>query len=1060
MVGKGFLAIEDLGKYTVPMAPKGAPSSFLQIFGIARFLGGPPLERKIAGILAYLALEGPSSRQKIAGMFWPKVEDEKARRNLRQTVHRLRENYPEVVNSDDIMAINETVTPLISEEDAESGPLLQGLDFFDCDEFLEWLESTRARFEGRKREKLNGQANNFEESGLYAEAIQVSKRLLELDPISEEIHRRLMRLYYLTGDRPSAIAVFEQLEEKLKHELGVSPLPETIELSRVIEHGSVIPGATKRADKIPISVLRPPVLVGRENEWAQLESAWESGLAIAIIGAPGMGKTRLLHDFLQSKGKYDLLEGRPGDSSVPFAPYARSLRRIFNDDKNFHISESERTELARIVPELWPKNPPPIKTQQEKIQFFETVSAVLERLGEGELQVLAVDDLQYFDPASFELVNFSFTRNFGKQSRLVGSYRSGELNPEIKMVLDQAFDSGMIVQVELEALSPEKISELLQSLESPELHQQELSQSISRYTGGNPMFVLETLKELYKNQKVGQKFPDKMPPPGKIEPLIARRLDRLSPLALKLARVAAIAGEDFSPNLASKILHINPVELTEPWLELESSQVLTENRFAHDLIYEATLSGIPSVMKGLLHRETALHLAPEQAAPHLWLAIQPGHADSSELNRTLEIFIKAGKNHFYKGSYETGLEWYNRAIGLASSASEKINAQISKARTLERHMQFKSSADTLAEIEPTLEDPSVSPILKAKFWNTKATLLNIGFKELSEAGALAQRALRLVINFDDFDSLAERADAIARLGQIAFDSREFDSAKNFHLEALTLRKTLGDKERIAESMVTLANAIAYLRQDGWKTYLEEALAISKQQRLDILAVRILNNLGQFSWQSGELDQAEKYLSQALQHSHDSGRPLATMQILNNLGAVQFLQQKFELAIQTYQQALENTEVQDPIDKGMVLGNIAEAYLRLNQPARAKDSALEGLKILTDSSRVTDQPELCIYLAEAEILVGDTSAAEKALKRSLEWATQADISEKIATAMARLARLKGDKKLAKKSLELYENPTTQSANLLGKGRLEEANKVIQQLGDKYEEDRLRSDALNF
>lgn len=71
-------------------------------------------------------------------------------------------------------------------------------------------------------------------------------------------------------------------------------------------------------------MLRPPVLIGREAAWAQLEAAWgqleaawAAGQTIYVTGAPGVGKTRLAQDFVASKGRALYLPGHPGAEQVP-----------------------------------------------------------------------------------------------------------------------------------------------------------------------------------------------------------------------------------------------------------------------------------------------------------------------------------------------------------------------------------------------------------------------------------------------------------------------------------------------------------------------------------------------------------------------------------------------------------------------------------------------------------------------------------------------------------------------------------------------------------------------
>ncbi len=124
---------------------------------------------------------------------------------------------------------------------------------------------------------------------------------MHLDPLSEGAHRRLMRLLYLMGDRPAALRAYHRCRNLLERVLGVAPLPETRDLAQLIDRGAVdAPPAPAR--RIPLAVLRPPVLVGRADVWAKMEAAWANGQCILLVGPAGAGKSRLMQDFVMSKG--------------------------------------------------------------------------------------------------------------------------------------------------------------------------------------------------------------------------------------------------------------------------------------------------------------------------------------------------------------------------------------------------------------------------------------------------------------------------------------------------------------------------------------------------------------------------------------------------------------------------------------------------------------------------------------------------------------------------------------------------------------------------------------
>ena len=163
----------------------------------------------------------------------------------------------------------------------------------------------------------------------YADALTHAGELLALEPLSEDAHRRVMRLHYLRGDRAAALLAFDRCERVLKDEVGAQPSAETLALLATIEArrggGAALPadghGAGERA--APAAADRP-----RARTRAACAEAWHAGQVVALIGEAGMGKTRLLHDVRRRTAGVVHAAGRPGDAGVPFATLARLLRAV------------------------------------------------------------------------------------------------------------------------------------------------------------------------------------------------------------------------------------------------------------------------------------------------------------------------------------------------------------------------------------------------------------------------------------------------------------------------------------------------------------------------------------------------------------------------------------------------------------------------------------------------------------------------------------------------------------------------------------------------------------
>jgi DNA-binding SARP family transcriptional activator len=194
--------------------------------------------RNAKALLAYLAVQPgqPHSREKLMALLWGERSDKQARHSLNQTLVHIRKAAvradDQILDSDreciafvpgsvdvDVSDFRELAAGRPSEAmDLYAGPFLDGLGIREV-EFENWLSAQRSEFHALACQALKEQCERCVTEGRYVEAIEVGKRLVTLDPLCEEIHRKLMRLYDETGDRTSALKQYQSCAAALEREL-------------------------------------------------------------------------------------------------------------------------------------------------------------------------------------------------------------------------------------------------------------------------------------------------------------------------------------------------------------------------------------------------------------------------------------------------------------------------------------------------------------------------------------------------------------------------------------------------------------------------------------------------------------------------------------------------------------------------------------------------------------------------------------------------------------------------------------------------------------------------
>lgn len=570
------------------------------------------LERKDAALLALLAVDGPTSRSRAAALLWPDSESQKARNSLRQRLFRLRRAAGrDVVDESTALALSggvvhdlaELRAQLAQDPSAASGELLGNFGYEDCAELDDWVRSARERFRSQRRDMLAAVAAEEESAGHIARALAIAERLVADESLSEQAHRLVMRLHYRRGDRSAALAAYARCAQWLRKELGAEPSIETRELVQLIERAGELPGVAAR--RAPTALTRPPVRVGRERQLHALEDAWERRRIAVLIADAGMGKSRLLGDFAQTSG-VPVIGARPGDDRVPYALIARLLRAVLAPGVAVTPSTLDgpiRLELAHVLPELGAAPPEPLKPAR----FNQALVQALAACQSSGLAGVALDDLHFADAASVELLPVLVTSGL----RLALAVRGAEV--PAAFAAWQGAEAGIdLVEVPLPPLTEADVRQLLDTLALDGIDAAALAGPLARHTGGNPYFVLETLGTLVTQADTSGAA---LPTAPSVGALIERRLAQLSAAALRLARVAALAGADFSAALAAHVLQTHPLDLSEAWTELERAQVLRGDGFVHDLVRDVAARAVPAPIGQLLHRGIAGYLEAQGAPP-------------------------------------------------------------------------------------------------------------------------------------------------------------------------------------------------------------------------------------------------------------------------------------------------------------------------------------------------------------------------------------------------------------------------------------------------------------
>ena len=246
--------------------------------------------KKAIALLSYLArVPGERhARDKIATLLWGNSDSQHARDSLRQTLARLRRSLAQIdcacvyshrellyfdpgilrvdVAEFERLCGEGTPASLGRAASLYRGPFLDGFDLQEED-FEAWLRAERIALHNRARDALDRLLDCHVATNDVERGIRVAEQLLELDPLQEQIHRKLIRLYAATGDRVRALKQYQTCCAVLRSELGLLPDAETEELHDSLRErhtgGQIRPhtAVTVGASATPLLPDRPSIAV-------------------------------------------------------------------------------------------------------------------------------------------------------------------------------------------------------------------------------------------------------------------------------------------------------------------------------------------------------------------------------------------------------------------------------------------------------------------------------------------------------------------------------------------------------------------------------------------------------------------------------------------------------------------------------------------------------------------------------------------------------------------------------------------------------------------------------
>jgi DNA-binding SARP family transcriptional activator/predicted ATPase len=1013
----------------------------------------PPIaSTRARALFAYLVLNRDRShpRAALAGLFWLDLPETQARRRLSQALWHVARRVndlpqgPYLAREGDLVGFDATLPHQVDvdtfdrlsqgsvAEMAEAarlyrGSLLSGI-------YDDWILLEQERLRERWLTLLDQLAHAYREEGRPEAAVETARVLLQADPWHEPGARLLMTLLADQGRAGEALHVYLDLRARLQADLGVSPAAETKDLyHRLRAAHPQIPSPTPLSQPSPQSVVR-------EREMTALEAALQparqdEGRLILLSGPAGIGKTHAARTTAAAAHRlgfwtlYAHAE-EPFGPPAPYDPLDQALRAGVEalGDLPPGLSPLGQAALAALLPDLVPATPDLDAATLPPARFHDALASALASLADPGPLLLVLDDLHWADPAVWVVLRALLPHLTGCPLVVIAAFRSADLPTAIVPWPDRLAAHSNAHSLTLPQLSPDEVGQLTTQLLGQPLPTA-LTARIHRETGGNPLFVVETMRGLMEegdfhptpNGHPAWPSEEALPIPTTLHQAITTRLSHLTPQSQRLLCQAAVLGDDFDFDLLQAVSGEEDEEqLLEQLDELLGRNLLKEAderyHFSHSLVRRVLYDDTHTRRRRLWHRKAAealAHLAPQQVAARA----RHAHA-AKEWPGALELGLQAAEQALAVFATEEAEAFYclvqdaEQRLGDVSP-SLRLRRLHGLARVHRLRNEEEAEAQALEEwrdIARVTEDASSESLALAE-------LARNACRRGRSIDALpwAQEAIRLA----DRDPNA-RAKALEALGMCHEAQGDLVRSLEFHRQAADAASRAGALQQEAESLNSLAIALEVGGEvaDAAEMYRRSAaLAAACGDRLT--ESRAINNLGTIHVLQGDYGPARKAYESALAAVQALEIREGQALVQRNLAEAWMVMGHPQIARAYLDTALALHEQLD------CPGEHAKALADLAGWAVATDTPQEALDYLQRARRILPQQELQeehLYYhyqsANVYLVLKDTAAAAHHAERLALLAQQAGIAwleGQIALLDGRIAAAEREVEAAERSL---------------------------------------------
>ncbi len=760
------------------------------------------------------------------------------------------------------------------------------------------------------------------------------------------------------------------------------------------------------------------------------------GKLVFIEGEAGVGKTRLIEELqswvMETKKEVQFLAGKCifREGSDPYLPFTDALKEYHERSSKTEFPNvllgDKHPELLPIemIPLLEPsgtepgydsksglsekmigedqsegkggadlpedagafKNYPPIgfipsvikttngetlKLAQDKM--FESISDQLIDLSKKGPVILFLDDLQWADNATLNLLHYITEKTRDSPILIYGVYRPEELqlsedtsqpHPLADTIRRLSRDK-LFNNIKLKRLSHKATENMTKLIFNRDDIPKGLSKWLYKMTEGNPFFIEEVVISLIEEDiidpnsylwptELDLKKLSQIKVPTTIEDLIIRRLNRLEVIDLKILSIAALIGREFDYNVLTRITQLEEEKLLDSLDVLINTGLIHEDfssndkeryKFDNVMIQDIAYDGLSRVRKRLLHKRVGEII------------------EKLNLDRINAVIYELA-HHYYRGKV------WNKAVFYLVKAAEKASNLYALTEAVE---YYKLVLEGLAKLEDSLYYRQLRIGILENLGHISQVL-----GEWDDALDYYEEELRIVKKVDDFIKSSKyiperhgeieikwlglkQAEAYMNIADINRRKSNWQLSEKNYRDGMKLSTELEDYNGLAEAHRGLGY-MHWRRGEHEKaiSHYDKGIKFGKKLKDRSIVSIVFIELGNIYNYQGDWERAIKFYNRSIQnlkkldiqHSHHQRLRQEMARAYNNLGDIHIKKQAWDKAIDYFEKSEKIAkEIGDAHMRAWSIFNAGECYAKKHELEQATDNCQKALKLLGKDDKI-------------------------------------------------------------------------------------------------------------